>query len=83
MLRNGVSTVEYVHPSGNELWVYMVSDIGNDENDDPVNCPGTMYPPTGFWKFGYPVQPIPITMVPDGNDVHIEACGADVPGDFE
>ncbi|XP_003748526.1 putative acid phosphatase 5 [Galendromus occidentalis] len=44
---------------------------------------GTLYPPRSFWDFGLSVQPIPITMVPNGNDVLIESCTASVPGDFK
>ncbi|OQR68795.1 putative acid phosphatase 5-like [Tropilaelaps mercedesae] len=44
---------------------------------------GTMYPPRGVWDFGFPVQPIPITMVPDGNDVNIQSCSAQPVRDFK
>lgn len=44
---------------------------------------GTMYPPHGDWDFGFPVQPIAIIMVPQGNDVLIESCKAEVLPDFK
>ncbi|OQR72670.1 putative acid phosphatase 5-like [Tropilaelaps mercedesae] len=38
-----------------------------------------MYPPKEKWEFDYPIQPIPIVMMPNGNDVVVQNCLGSTP----